>query len=649
MTTRLSELSLREQETDKDWLERALSAVATTTIVVIGDFCLDAYWELSAGPEETSLETGLPVQHVRTQRYSPGGAGNVAANVAALGVRAVRAVGLVGRDLFGTELRASLHRHGVSTDGLLEGPPAWATPCYAKPLRDGGELSRFDFGGANQLSPDDLVPLIRAFDAALEDAHGVVVNQQLANSVIGPDFIAAINERIQLHPHVSFVVDARNRAQDFRGAILKLNGCEAARLAGLKRSVEARPVRISDDLARYAETIHAMTSQPVFITSGERGIVLATAEGLHSIPGIEACGPVDPVGAGDTVAAALTAALAGGVAPTFAARFANLAAAITVKKLRTTGTASPAELRHLGPQPDYLYEPALADNSRAARFLPGTRIELIRECLGTRAIRHVIFDHDGTLSTLREGWEDVMEPMMIEAIIGAQRDQLTPQERHKIQSEVRAHIDRTTGRQTLSQMTGLIELVRAHGRVPEDEVLDEHGYKAIYHQHLMVTVRQRIGQIQRGERPVDDFEIPGARAFLRALSDAGLILHLASGTDVADVRSEARVMGYAGYFGDRIYGARGQLNHDVKREVVARICESENVNGDSLMVVGDGPVEMREGRMRGAFCLGVASDEVRRHGLNLTKRRRLIRAGADAVIADFTRLGELRSFLGLKQ
>lgn len=631
-----------------NWLESVLEAISRTTVVVVGDFCLDAYWELESGPEELSLETGLPVHHVRSQRYSPGGAGNVAANAAALGAREVRAVGFVGRDLHGAELRSRLRQAGVRLEGLLDGPASWSTPCYAKPLRDGVELNRFDFGGGNRCGAAELAPLIPAFDAALTGAQGVIINQQLAHSIIGPEFIAVLNDRIRRHPGIAFVVDARNRSQDFRGTILKLNGCEAARLAGGRPSdPTTAPVSIRDDLVQFAHEIRAATQRPVVITAGERGMIVATESGADHIPSVQPTGPVDPVGAGDTVAAALTAALAAGVAPARAARFANLAAAITVQKLQTTGTATPAELRQLGAEPDLIYEPDLADHLRGARRLPGTMIEVIRSPRDLHTIRHAIFDHDGTLSTLRQGWEQVMEPVMIDAVIGSSSTAASKPTMSRIIGDVRAHIDRTTGVHTLAQMTGLIGLVRAHGLVPEEAILDEHGYKARYNERLIAMVAERIGRIQQGAAKVEDFEIKDAKQFLKMLSDAGILLHLVSGTDVADLRAEARLMGFAPYFGDRIHGAVGRVAHDAKRDLIQQLHRTEQAVGRRLLIVGDGPVEMQLGRKCDAYCLGIASNEASGRGLNTAKRRRLIRAGADAVVGDYEELSQLRSLADL--
>jgi hypothetical protein len=73
------------------------------------------------------------------------------------------------------------------------------------------------------------------------------------------------------------------------------------------------------------------------------------------------------------------------------------------------------------------------------------------------------------------------------------------------------------------------------------------------------------------------------------------------------------------------------------------------VNGafDQLITFGDGPVEMRETKRHGAVAIGVASDELRRFGMNLEKRRRLIRAGADALVPDFSQWQHLWRLLRL--
>jgi phosphoglycolate phosphatase-like HAD superfamily hydrolase len=211
---------------------------------------------------------------------------------------------------------------------------------------------------------------------------------------------------------------------------------------------------------------------------------------------------------------------------------------------------------------------------------------------------------------------------------------------------VRGLIERTTGAQTLAQMKDLVTLVREYGYIAEEKILDEHGYKNIFNQELMERVRARAGKIERGELAPEDFEVKGARAFLEMLSASGIKLYLASGTDQADVVSEATLMGYAHFFKGGIHGSVGNLKVEAKRVVIENIFQETGLSGGQLLVVGDGPVEIREGRKRGARCLGVASDEHCRYGLNPAKRKRLIRAGADFIVPDYTQLNQLRRLFG---
>jgi hypothetical protein len=82
------------------------------------------------------------------------------------------------------------------------------------------------------------------------------------------------------------------------------------------------------------------------------------------------------------------------------------------------------------------------------------------------------------------------------------------------------------------------------------------------------------------------------------------------------------------------------MTHDAKRMVLDRIRDQIGAaNAARIVTFGDGPVEIRETRKRGGLGIGVASDEKRRHGLQLEKRSRVIRAGAHFVVPDYSQLG----------
>jgi phosphoglycolate phosphatase-like HAD superfamily hydrolase len=438
------------------------------------------------------------------------------------------------------------------------------------------------------------------------------------------------------------IVDARDLASAFAGVSLKLNAAEAAKLAA--------DANAAADLAALAGELHKRQGRPGFVTRGERGLLGAAAGAVAEVPGIQVAPPIDPVGAGDTVLATLAAALAVDAAPDAplaAAQLANIAAAVTLRKIGMTGTATPAEILAAAERAEYVHRPDLAEAPRRAVFLPDSEIEIVEAPPARLAISHAIFDHDGTLSTLREGWEKIMEPMMVKAILGPRHKTADDALFERVTRASREFIDRTTGIQTLVQMHGLVDLVRSFGCVPENEILDAAGYKRIYNEALLEMVRERVRKLERGELAPEDFHVKNAHALLRALHERGVALYLASGTDVEDVIAEARAMGYADLFGDRIFGAVGDVNVEAKKEVLTRIMRENALTGAHFVTFGDGPVEIRETRRRGGVAVGVASDEVRRYGLNLSKRRRLIRAGASLIVPDFSQLPALLEALHL--
>jgi len=255
------------------------------------------------------------------------------------------------------------------------------------------------------------------------------------------------------------------------------------------------------------------------------------------------------------------------------------------------------------------------------------------------SIRHVLFDFDGTLSVLRQGWEDVMIPVMIEAICG---DTL-PADHPAIEQEVREYVDRSTGSLTILQMEWLALAVRRHG-LP-NVVMTAAEYKRVYLDRLMISVDQRIEQLASGEVPASDHLVAGAREFVSGLIDRGAQRFLASGTDHAYVVGEARALGLLDCFAGHVYGALDNDENHAKERVIQRILDENNLSGYELLIVGDGPVEIREGIQRGALTLGVASDEVARQGWNPHKVTRVTNAEADLLVPDFNHTPELLGLL----
>jgi phosphoglycolate phosphatase-like HAD superfamily hydrolase len=264
-------------------------------------------------------------------------------------------------------------------------------------------------------------------------------------------------------------------------------------------------------------------------------------------------------------------------------------------------------------------------------------IELIRQDLPRGRFRSVLFDFDGTLSLIREGWPQVMIPMMV----GVLRATGTPETDAELNAAVEEFVMRLNGRQTIYQMIQLADEVRRRGGNP----LEPLAYKHRYHDLLMERIRGRIAALEAKKANVADWTVPGSHALLEGLKLRGVTLYLASGTDLKFVRHEAELLGLTSFFGQHIYGALDDYRNFSKQMVIERILRENSLQGDELLGFGDGFVEIEEIKRAGGVAVAVASDEVNRYGINGWKRDRLVRAGADLVIPEYRRHDELLRYL----
>ncbi|MHC4518012.1 MAG: PfkB family carbohydrate kinase [Planctomycetota bacterium] len=620
-----------------------LDQIKGVTVAVYGDFCLDAYWMLDPQGSEVSVETGLQARAVARHYYSLGGASNVVANLAALEPKAIRVIGVVGDDIYGRELKRQFDALGIDTSCLVAQSEQYDTVTFAKPYLEDTEEARMDFGFFNQRSLETDEALLAGIRGALETADVLIANQQVPGSIANATFIEKANALFAEFSEKVVLLDSRHYGDKFEHIYRKTNALEAAMLNGVEAGLgDELPL---DQVKAFAQKLQQQFNKPVFLTRGAHGMLVADGEGIHVIPGIQLLTKLDPVGAGDTVTSALALCLGAGVPPVEAAEFANLAAAVTVQKLFQTGTASGEEVLAVAQDPDYVYQPELAQDLRRARYVPDTEIELCAESIPFGKVKHAVFDADGTISTLRQGWEQVMARVMIRAILGAQHDTVDASLYETVRRRVHDYIDQSTGLQTILQMEALVEMVRDSGFVPAEKILDKFGYKEIYNEALMAVVNGRIAKLESGRLDATDLTVKGAVEFVVALCERGVKLYLASGTDREDVVNESAALGYGEFFYGGIHGAVGDVTKYSKKMVIDQIMTENDLSGPELIVIGDGPVELRECRKRGGIAIGVASDEIRRHGLNPEKRTRLVRAGAHVVVPDFSGWHDLLDLL----
>lgn len=630
----------------KEQLQKILDKISSAKIAVVGDFCLDAYWFIDEAMSEISIETNEVTRPVAKQRYSLGGAGNVTNNLAALGVKDIRPFGVIGTDPFGAEMIRIMKEAGINPDNLLIQEEKWSTHTYVKPYLNDKELNRVDFGNYNLLSKKTADLLISNLTARIPEVDIIIINQQVPSGIHTVYFRQKLLSVIHHFPKKKFIVDSRNFNDYYNGTIRKMNDTEAAKQCGINKK--------PDEMVTYLEVVSSAKelfkrySKPLFITRGSRGSLIIDEQGISEIPGLMILAETDTVGAGDSYLAGAASTLAAGFSMSEAALLGSLVAGVTVQKLFQTGTATPEEILAIGQDPDYIFSPELSEDIRRATHVKNTEIEIVKTRAEKTKISYAIFDHDGTISTLREGWEKIMAPMMIKAILGDRFHNADESLYRKVELRVAEFIDKTTGIQTLVQMKGLVALVIEFGFVPEENILDESGYKKIYNEELLVLVKERENKFKRDELSIDDLTVKNAIPFLKKLYESGVKLYLASGTDIEDVKNEAHVLGYDHFFEGRIYGAVGDITKEAKKIVLDRILDTIGESSfGNVATFGDGPVEIRETNKRGGITIGVASNELRRYGLNEKKRTRLIKAGADIIIPDFSQYLDLSGLLNL--
>jgi bifunctional ADP-heptose synthase (sugar kinase/adenylyltransferase) len=315
-------------------------------VVVLGDFFLDKYLDVDPALDEPSLETGRTAHQVVAIRHSPGAAGTVVNNLAALGAGTLVPIGFTGDDGEGWELRKDLAALGCEL-GHLHIEPDRVTPTYLKPrdrTRPGleGEHDRYDIKN-NRPTPERVErALLTSLAVELPRADAVIVMDQVREEGMGAltaKLIAAVSESVRRFPKAVFWADSRGRIRRFNYLTLKVNQFEL-----IDEANPAPDARVPDAVVeRETEHLSSVMSSPVFATLGERGVRVSGPDPV-TVPPVRVPGPVDPTGAGDSFTAGTVLALTAGATRPEAALVGNLVASVTVRQLATTGTATPDEL-----------------------------------------------------------------------------------------------------------------------------------------------------------------------------------------------------------------------------------------------------------------------------------------------------------------
>ncbi len=327
-------------------LEDILARFPSARIAVLGDFFLDKYMDIDPSLEEISVETGKPAHQVALVRCSPGAAGTVVSNLAALGAGELHAVGFTGEDGEGWELRRGLAQLECSTDHLHATAERF-TPTYLKP-RDqnvaalSGEHSRIDTKNRKQTPQEIEQAIINSVTELVANVDAIIIMDQVEARDCG-SVTAAVRDHLaelaKQNPKVIFWADSRRRIREYRNVIIKPNEFEATGNDDPRPGDTVDPAELQAAAVKLSKT----TQAPVFITRGADGMFVTDPE-WTSVPGVRVEGETDTTGAGDSATAGCVLALCAGATCPEAAVVGNLVASITVQQLATTGTANPDDL-----------------------------------------------------------------------------------------------------------------------------------------------------------------------------------------------------------------------------------------------------------------------------------------------------------------
>lgn len=307
-----------------------LTEAAGCRIAVVGDAMLDIY--LLGEVDRISPEAPVPVVRISERRLAPGGAANVAQNVAALGAHPTL-LATIGRDENGRMLRGMLDSIGAGGTLLVEiGRP---TTTKTRVLARLQQVVRFDEEEDSEIANEELERVLAAVETVMSNADALIL-EDYNKGLLVP---AVIQRAITLAKgrSIPIVVDPKYRNFfAFKGTtVFKPNRRELE--AALGAAVDL------DHPEALPEALERLGVEHLLLTLGERGMVLAARSGsVQRIP-TSAREVYDVVGAGDTVTAYLAAMLAAGATPAQAAVIANFAAGVEVGKLGAA-TVSAAEV-----------------------------------------------------------------------------------------------------------------------------------------------------------------------------------------------------------------------------------------------------------------------------------------------------------------
>lgn len=322
-------------------LRSLVSRFAGRRIVVWGDLMLDRY--LWGRVDRISPEAPVPVVEVERESFSFGGAGNVAANLSALGAEVVL-VGVLGRDSEGAQLLEEFAARGIVTTAIAR-DPARPTTVKTRIIAHQQQVVRADRESRAELNGSAAEALTRSLVEAIKQADGLIVSDYGKGVVTAPAIQAALRAATRRGIHVS--VDPKESHIDaYHGAsILTPNQHEAGAVMGQRVIDDDSLMEVGWGLLERAQ------SQACLVTRGPAGMSLFERGGRYTHLPTVAREVFDVTGAGDTVVSVVALALAAGADFVSACTLSNHAAGLVIREIGTATCTPDALLESLGRVP----------------------------------------------------------------------------------------------------------------------------------------------------------------------------------------------------------------------------------------------------------------------------------------------------------
>jgi len=322
---------------------RFVDALSGHEVVIVGDVMLDRYWWGTVS--RLSPEAPVPVVHKTRSTTAPGGAANVAANVASLGGRP-RLVSLVGVDEAGRELRATLEERGIECDHLVADSRR-PTTVKTRVVAHSQHVVRVDEEERSPVGAGLATAIAERVRALLTTAPVLVISDY-AKGLLTRELLSSAIREARSERRRTVVDPKGSDYSQYDGAhLLCPNRGEALAATGVSPDDPEGIGRAGRRL------LDAVKVDAVLITLGEQGMALfERGQPPMQVPAL-ARAVYDVTGAGDTVVAVVSLALAAGLSLRDGVRLANVAAGLAVERVGTTAVTA-QELRQAcrGGSPD---------------------------------------------------------------------------------------------------------------------------------------------------------------------------------------------------------------------------------------------------------------------------------------------------------